>query len=161
MVFAHTGLRRTPAGAQGTGELGVQVGVMRPFRWQGVLVEDGLHRAGPLACTTGDALIRVDVDHPVALVDAVNRTDLDAGLVPAVNTRLGHHIVHVSSFFHSPGQPAKIRPCWLAVARTVPSSARIVPVHATKASFDVPAKATRFSQPGLGRGGAPANGSVR
>src|SRR4029453_14486046 len=56
--------------------------------------EDGLHRADGLAGAAVHALLRVDVEHAVALVDAVDRTLLDAGLVLDVDAGLGNDVGH-------------------------------------------------------------------
>jgi hypothetical protein len=53
-----------------------------------VLVVDGLDRAHRLAGAAVDALVGVDVQHPVALVDAVDRTLLDAREILHVDARL-------------------------------------------------------------------------
>src|SRR5262249_39159912 len=59
-------------------ELVVGGDVVLPLRRDVVLVEDRLHRADRLTGPTVDALVRVDVEHAVALVDAVDRALLDA-----------------------------------------------------------------------------------
>jgi hypothetical protein len=53
-----------------------------------VFVEDRLNRAYRLAGTAVDALAGVDVEHPPAFVDAVDRAFVDAGLVLDVDRRL-------------------------------------------------------------------------
>src|SRR5712664_876397 len=59
-----------------------------------VLGEDRLHRAHRLAGPAVDALIRVDVEHLRPLVDAVDRADLDTGLVLDVDARLRDDVRH-------------------------------------------------------------------
>src|SRR5450631_4933673 len=59
-----------------------------------VLVEDGLNRADGLAGAAVDALVRVNVERALALVDAVDGTFLDAGLVLDVDARLSDDISH-------------------------------------------------------------------
>src|SRR5680860_280395 len=59
-----------------------------------VLVEDGLDRADRLAGATVDALVRVNVERALTLVDAVDRAFLDTSLVLDVDTRLGDDISH-------------------------------------------------------------------
>src|SRR5680860_1597307 len=59
-----------------------------------VLVEDGLDRADRLTGATVDALVRVDVERALTLIDAVDGTFLDAGLVLDVDTRLGDDVGH-------------------------------------------------------------------
>src|SRR5699024_3328432 len=59
-----------------------------------VLVVDGLDGADRLTGTTVDALVGVDVQRAVALVDAVDRALLDARLVLDVDAGLRDHIRH-------------------------------------------------------------------
>src|SRR3990167_7868009 len=75
-------------------ELLVQLGEVLPLVRDLVLGEDRLHRAHGLAGAAVDALVRMDVEHGLALVDAVHGADLDAGLVLDVDARLGDHVRH-------------------------------------------------------------------
>src|SRR5215218_5718814 len=89
-----------PAGrAEGVGSLGeegrVGGGEVLPLGGHVVLVEDGLDRADGLAGAAVHALVGVDVEHAVALVDAVDRTLLDARLVLHVNAGLGDDVGHL------------------------------------------------------------------
>src|SRR6185503_18787621 len=59
-----------------------------------VLVEDGGDGADRLARTAVDALVGVDVEHPRSLVDAVDRTLVDAPAVLHVDTRLRDRVGH-------------------------------------------------------------------
>src|SRR6185437_14156120 len=61
---------------------------------------DRLDRADRLARAAVHALVRVDVEHPVALVDAVDRALLDARLVEQINAWLGDDVGHGSSSPH-------------------------------------------------------------
>src|SRR3954465_11061321 len=65
-----------------------------PLLGERVLGEDRLDRALRLARAAVDALLRVDHEHPVRLVDAIDRTDVDAGLVLDVDARLADHVRH-------------------------------------------------------------------
>ena len=56
--------------------------------------EDRLHRALGLARATVDALVGVDVELILSLVDAVDRTYLDATGVLRVDARLGDDVCH-------------------------------------------------------------------
>src|SRR5690625_586476 len=71
-------LGRTPWGADVVEELRVDGRVLLPLVRHVVLVENGLDRAHRLTGTTVNALVRVDVQHPLALVDAVDRALLNA-----------------------------------------------------------------------------------
>src|SRR6266545_434061 len=69
-------------------------GEVLPLGRDVVLVEDRLHRADGLAGAAVHALVGVDVEHAVALVDAVDRALLDAGLVLHVDAGLGDDVGH-------------------------------------------------------------------
>src|SRR4029450_7130768 len=73
----------------------VGLGEVLPLGGHVVLVEDGLHRADRLAGAAVHALVGVDVEHAVALVDTVDRTLLDAGLVLDVDAGLGDDVGHL------------------------------------------------------------------
>ena len=75
-------------------ELDVGLVVVGPLLGDVVLVVDGLHGADRLAGTAVDALVGVDVEPALALVDAVDRALLDAGLVLEVDTGLRDHVRH-------------------------------------------------------------------
>ena len=62
-------------------ELNVGSGVLLPLLWHVIFVVDGFHRADRFAGTTVHAFIRLDVEHAVALIDAVNWALFDASLV--------------------------------------------------------------------------------
>src|SRR5690606_9696542 len=87
-------LRRTAGAAQVVEELDVGLVVLGPLLREVVLVVDRLHGAHRLAGTAVHALVRVDVQGTLALVDAVDRALLDAGLVLEVDTGLGDHVGH-------------------------------------------------------------------
>src|SRR4029079_17211993 len=90
-------LRRAAGRAQVLEELVVRGRVLAPLLGHVVLIEDRLDGADRLTGTAVDAFVRVDVQHPVALVDAVHRTFLDAGPVEQVHARLGDDVGHRSS----------------------------------------------------------------
>src|SRR5439155_927180 len=83
--------------------VGVDLGVLVPFRRELVLGEAGVHRTGLDAGIAVDAFIRVDVEHldrfVVGLVrrrmDAVDRTNLDTGIVLGADARLCNDVGHV------------------------------------------------------------------
>ena len=60
---------------------------------QGVLGEDRLDRALRLAGSAVDALLRIDDQHPLELVDAVHRADVDAG--PSLMSMQGSLMMYV------------------------------------------------------------------
>src|SRR5512132_3842783 len=83
--------RLVPFGEEG----GVGGGEDLPLGRHVIVVEDGLHRTDRLAGAAVHALLGVDVEHAVALVDAVDRTLFDAGLVLDVDAGLGDDIGHL------------------------------------------------------------------
>src|SRR5215470_18020240 len=75
-------------------ELLVDVDEVLPLIGNLVLREDRLHRTHRLARAAVDALVGVDVQHVLPLVDAVDRTDLHTRLVLDVDARLSDHVRH-------------------------------------------------------------------
>ncbi|CAM5197773.1 hypothetical protein LSPH26S_02213 [Lysinibacillus sphaericus] len=75
-------------------ELDVRLVVVLPLLRSVVLVEDRLNRADRLTGPAVDAFVRVDVQGPLALVDAVDGALLDARLVLHVDTRLRDDVGH-------------------------------------------------------------------
>src|SRR6478672_9635794 len=57
--------------------------------------KDRGHRTLGLAGTAIDAFVRVDVELVRALVDAVHRTDIDAGAVLRILAGFSYHVGHV------------------------------------------------------------------
>ena len=117
VVLGLADLRRAARRAELVEEVDVGRGVVAPLVGQVVLVEDRLDRAHRLAGTAVDALVGVDVEHPAALVDAVDRTFLDAGLVQEVDARLGDHVGHCGppgrvESFSGRWRPLVCRSCW-------------------------------------------------
>ncbi len=74
----------------------LDVGLVEVFPLLGgvVFVEDRLDGTDRLTCTAVDALVGVDVEHPLALVNAVDGTFVDTRLVEQVDTRLGDDVGH-------------------------------------------------------------------
>src|SRR5215467_15005543 len=75
-------------------ELLVQLDEVLPLIGRLVFREDRLDRAHGLTSAAVDALVRMDIEHRLAFVDAIHRTDLDAGLVLHVDARLGDDVRH-------------------------------------------------------------------
>src|SRR6266403_574122 len=75
-------------------ELLVQLDEALPLIGCLVFGEDRLDRAHGLTSAAVDAFVRMDVEHRVAFVDAIHRTDLDTGLVLHVDARLGDDVRH-------------------------------------------------------------------
>src|SRR5690606_11300261 len=77
-------------------ELDVRLVVVRPLFGQVVFVVDGLDGADRLARTAVDALVGVDVEHAVALVDAVDGALVDTGAVFDIHAGKGDDVGHRS-----------------------------------------------------------------
>src|SRR5205823_14379387 len=71
---------------------------------QRVLREDRLHRTPRFACPAIYALLRVDHEDAVGLVDAVHGTDIHAGQVFDVDAGLGDDVSHGQANLYSGGQ---------------------------------------------------------
>src|SRR5215469_11509956 len=117
--------RRTPAGHGGAEEFGIDGGERRLVRWNRVILEDRLHRADGEAKAAIDAFIGLDVHHPPALIDAVDRTDIHAGAVLHVDTGrdddVGHRPVQRGSRF---SRKARTPSSWSAEASAATSAGR-------------------------------------
>jgi hypothetical protein len=68
-----------------------------PRSWNIIFVIDCFNRTYWLAGAAIHALIRLDVKHAIAFVNAVHWTLFDAGLVLHIDTWLGNHISHENS----------------------------------------------------------------
>jgi hypothetical protein len=68
--------------------------VISPLLWDIVFVVDRLNRANRFTSTAINALVRVDVKHAVALVDAIHWAFFDACLVFKVNAWKCNYISH-------------------------------------------------------------------
>ena len=90
-------LRRATGRSEIVEEVDVGADVAGPLARNVVLVEDGLDGADRLTRTAVHALVRMDVEHATALVDAVDRTLLDTGLVHHVDARFGNRVGHCCS----------------------------------------------------------------
>src|SRR2546421_462866 len=117
---APAGAARNGGGAQVREELDVYpIEVLQLIR-QVILVEDRLDRADRLAGSAVHALVRVDVHHPRALIDAVHRALVDTCPVEQVDAAFSDDVGHVrnSSFRHySPSDPVPYALLGLSIAR--------------------------------------------
>ena len=94
IVVDHSYLGGTPWRTDLDKELDVSGVVLGPLFGEVVFVVDGFNGADGLTRSTIDALIRVDIEHPVAFINAVHRTFVNAGAVFDINTRKGNYIGH-------------------------------------------------------------------
>ncbi len=119
----HADLGRAAGRADVVEELDVGLVVVLPLVGQVVLVVDRLDRAHRFAGTAVDALVGVDVQRAVTLVDAVDRALVDARAVLDVHTRKGDHIRHSSSLVRPAGSAMR---SGHATARATRSGTEIV-----------------------------------
>jgi len=75
-------------------ELDIGLVVVGPFLGKVILVVDCLDRADRLAGAAVDALVRMDIEGAVALVDAVDRALVNAGAVLHIDAGQRDHIGH-------------------------------------------------------------------
>src|SRR5699024_1365863 len=97
--------------------------VLLPLFGNIVLIVNRFDRAHRLTSATIDTFIGMDVKHPVALVDAIDRTLLHTGEVFQVDTRLRDDVGHNSPFtklgpvFHGRPFEASIAPLRKGIQR--------------------------------------------
>ena len=94
VVLGHADLGRATGRSELDEEIGVDLGVLAPLFGHIVFVVDRLDRADRLAGTAVDAFVGVYVQHPSALVNAVDRTFLDTGLVLEIDAGFGDRVRH-------------------------------------------------------------------
>src|SRR5215207_10883268 len=75
-------------------EVNIGVVVLLPLLRRVILIEDRLDWADRLARAAVDAFVRVDIEHPLTLVDAVDRAFLNASKVLQVHTWLRNDVRH-------------------------------------------------------------------
>src|SRR5699024_4235039 len=95
VLVDHTHLGRTSGCPQVIEELDVGLVVLGPLVRGVVLVVDRLDGADRLAGTAVHALVGLDVQHPVALVDAVHGALVHTGPVLHVDAGQGDDVRHV------------------------------------------------------------------
>jgi hypothetical protein len=83
----RTDLGRTTRRANLREEVNIDLVVVRPLTGKVIFVIDSLNWTNRLTSTAVNALIRMDVEHAVTLVDAVNWALVDAGSVFDIYTR--------------------------------------------------------------------------
>ena len=94
VTWDRTSLRSSSWRANPVEELNIGVVIVAPLPWQIILVVDRLDWADWLTRAAVNALVRVDVEHSIALIDAVDRTLVDASFVLEVNTWQGDYVGH-------------------------------------------------------------------
>jgi len=86
-------------------ELSVCLAEIFPLSWDIIFVIDGFNRTHWLASATVNALIRLDIKHASAFIDAIHRAFFDAGFIFYIDARFSDHIRHE--------QPPKNLASWL------------------------------------------------
>src|SRR5688500_15638427 len=94
ILVDHTELCRAARGTEVCEEVDIGGVVFLPLLRGVILVEDRFHRAYRLARAAVDAFVRVDVEHPPALINAVARAFLDASTVLQIHTWLCNDVRH-------------------------------------------------------------------
>jgi hypothetical protein len=79
-------------------ECRVDLAVLLPIAGNVILVIDRLYWADRLAGTAINALIGLDVEHPITLINTINRALFNAGLILDIHTRLGDYVGHFDPF---------------------------------------------------------------
>ncbi len=75
-------------------EIYVHFVVVSSLTWQIIFVVDGFYRANWLTGTTVHTLVRVDIEHAVTLIYAIDRAFINASLVFDINTWKGNYVSH-------------------------------------------------------------------
>jgi len=65
-----------------------------PLRWNIIFVIDRLNGADRLTSAAINALVRLDVEHAIAFIDAIDRAFLDTRLVLDIDARFCNYICH-------------------------------------------------------------------
>src|SRR5690606_38831312 len=94
-------LRGAAGGSDLFEEFDVGLVVVGPLLGQVVFVVDRLDGADRLAGTAVDALVGVDVEHPVTLVDAVDGALVDTGAILQIDAGQGDDVGHSSILIRS------------------------------------------------------------
>ena len=103
-----------------------------PLVRQRVLGEDRLDRALRFACPAIDALLRIDDQDPLELVDAVDRADIDARAVFDVDAGLGDDVRHARESSQATGGGYEV-----SVASDPVSSPTTSAARSTSADFTI------------------------
>ena len=80
-------------------EFAINCAKFSPLGWNVIFIINRLDWADRLARATVNALIWLDVKHPIALINAINGTLLDAGFIFHIDARLGDYIGHSGLLF--------------------------------------------------------------
>jgi hypothetical protein len=68
-----------------------------PLTWDIIFIINSFDRANRLACTAIDTFVRLDVEHPSTVINAINGALFAAGLIFNVHARFGDYICHERS----------------------------------------------------------------
>jgi hypothetical protein len=81
-------------GAKFIEEPGVNFFKFIPLGWDIIFIIDRFDRADRFAGATINALIRLYVEHPITLIDAIDWALFDTGLILNIHARKRDHICH-------------------------------------------------------------------
>jgi len=101
-------LARTTGRTYGDEKGGIHFCKLLHFGRNVVLIINRLNRTDWLAGTAIDTFVRLDIEHPSAFVDTVDRTLLDTRFVLDIDTRFGNYVGHVVPFMHSNSLEPKV-----------------------------------------------------
>jgi hypothetical protein len=76
----------------------IDISELLPFARNVILVIDRFNRTDWLAGSAIHALIRLDVEHPGTLINAIDRALLDTRLILDIHTRLSDYVGHFNPF---------------------------------------------------------------
>jgi hypothetical protein len=94
-----TNLRSPSRRTDGFKKVDIGAVVLSPLLRNIVLIVDSFNRANGLTGSTVNTLIRVDIEHAVAFIDAIHWAFFNAGLVLKVNAGQSDYVSHVSGTF--------------------------------------------------------------
>jgi hypothetical protein len=94
VMICKTDLCSSTWGAKFYEKLGINFWILFPFAGNVILIINRLDWTDRLARTAIDALIRLDVEHAVAFINAIHWALFDAGLIFHIDTWLSNHICH-------------------------------------------------------------------
>jgi hypothetical protein len=94
VMICKTNLCSSTWGTKFYEKLGVNFRKLFPVTRDIIFIVDSLDWADGLTSATVHTLIRLDVEHSVAFIDAIHWALFDAGLVFHIDTWLGNHICH-------------------------------------------------------------------
>ena len=75
-------------------EIAIDVAKEQPVRWDFLVPQDSVDWAHRKAESAIDAFLRLDVEHPSPLIDAIDRTGDRAGSILRIDAGFGNYVSH-------------------------------------------------------------------